>query len=217
MISQYFENLIGAIMEEDRFRGELAMAKKEFEEVAGQLMESDRSFYARINAFHNWYVLDRTMAKTGKTPLAYYLEFNANSIPEDAAEGYRELGQNVNSLFKLLKISRDRAYVRDMMSRKKHVVDGAEQLAFLERGDLFNTRVFKHGKQEYLTNYLILHPLNVSKIIRAEARKVRKSGRDSRAFLNRLLFFHSRWEQFTQMDLDKIYRFPAEGNGNPDV
>jgi hypothetical protein len=213
--SQYFENLLDAISKDERYRGEMVAAKQEFEQVAGQIMESDESFEARMNAFHNWYILDRPMSQNGMTPLQYFLEFNANATPEDTAQHYRELLDNLHSVFELLRFSHGRAWVRDLISRKKHLVEGAEQLDFLERGDLINTRLFRHGGNEYLTNYLLLHPHSVTKMIRAEAKKVRKSKEDPKPFLFRLLFFHSRWEQFTQMDVDKIYRFGTSLHGQP--
>ena len=217
MNSQYFESLFTAIMENERYRGELVAAKEEFEPIAGQMMESDESFDARINAFHNWYILDRPMTGTGMTPLRYYLEFNANVLSEEVVQGYRDLYDNVHSLFELLKFNGEAVYLRDLISRKKYVVEGARQLDSLERGDLFNTRVFRHGKKSYLTNYLLIHPAGVARIIRAEAKKVRKAKEDPKPFLLRLLFFHSRWEQFTQMDEDKIYRFQAPAHEQPAV
>lgn len=209
METPYFQNLLTAITGEERYRQELILAKKEFERVAGQIMDTDTSYDARINAFHNWYILDRPMAATGLTPLQYYLEYNANTLPQDILQGYRELEDNLHSLFELVKFSKNRALLRDLMSRKKHLVEGAEEMDSMERGDLFNSRIFTHGGKEYLSNYLLLHPYSVSKLIRSEARKVRKAKENPKPFLFRLLFFHSRWEQFSQMDVNKIYRFEA--------
>jgi hypothetical protein len=205
----YFQSLLTAITEEERFRNELIAAKQEFERVAGQIMETDHSYDGRINAFHNWYILDRPMTSTGVTPLEYYLQLNANSLPEEIAQGYRELADNIHSLFELVKSSGPRAILRDLMNRQKYRVEGAEQLDSMERGDLFNSRIFIHGGKTYLSNYLIVHPYPVTKLIRVEARKVRKAKENPKPFLFRLLFFHSRWEQFSQMDVNKIYRFEA--------
>lgn len=209
MNSPHFEKLLSAVTEDDRYRNEMVAAKQEFEQVAGQIMETDTSYDARINAFHNWYILDRPMTSKGLTPLEYFMEYNANTFSEDSATGYRELTGNIHSLFELLKFSRGRVSMRDLMSRKKHLVEGAEELDSLERGDLFNTRIFKHGNSEYLSNYLILHPHSVTKMVRSEAKKVRKAKENPKPFLFRLLFFHSRWEQFSQFDVNKIYRFEA--------
>ena len=215
MDSQYFEGLLNTILEDSRFRGELVEAKAEFERVAGQIMESDESYDARVNAFHNWYVLDRPMSQNGKTPLHYYLEFNATTIAAEPAARYQELDGHLHSVFELLKFSHGRCWVRDLISRKKLQVEEGGQLEYIERGELFNTRLFMHEGTHILANYLILHPHSVLKMIRAEAKKVRKAKSDPKPFLFRLLFFHSRWEQFTQMDVDKIYRFEPTLHGQP--
>lgn len=215
MNSQIFGSLLNAILEDDRFRSELVEAKAEFELIAGQIMESDESYDARVNAFHNWYVLDRPMSQNRKTPLHYYLEFNANTLAADTAAHYQEMDGNLHSVFELLKFSQGGARIRDLISRKKHLIQEAGQLEYLERGELFNTRLFVHEGRNILSNYLILHPNSVQKMIRAEAKKVRKAKNDPKPFLFRLLFFHSRWEQFTQMDVDKIYRFEPSLHGQP--
>ena len=126
MNSQYFEALFTAVMEDERYRGEMVAAKEEFEPVAGQMMESDESFDARVNAFHNWYILDRTLSGEGSTPLEYFLEFNANSLSQEELTGYRELSDNVHSVFELAKRSREHTWVRDLVSGRKHIVEGGD-------------------------------------------------------------------------------------------
>lgn len=182
-------------------------AKVEFERIAGQIMETDRSYDARINAFHNWYVLDRPLAANGKTPLLYFIDYNVNSLADDIITGYRELSDNLHSVFELVRFSHPSVWLRDLITGKKFLVEGAEQMETMERGDLFNCRVFRHGRLSYLSNYLILHPGSVTRMIKSEAKKLRKTKEDPKPFLFRLLFFHSRWEQFTQMDVNNIYRF----------
>ena len=81
--SPYFNSLLQQMSAEPRYNRELTAAKEEFQAFAGPIFESDRNFDARINAFHNWYILDRPLADRGVTPLQYYLEFNANSLTED--------------------------------------------------------------------------------------------------------------------------------------
>lgn len=215
MNGQHFEGLLNAILEEDRFRVELIAAKEGFEQVAGQIMESDESYDARVNAFHNWYLLDRPLTQNGKTPLQYYVEFHANSLSAENKANYQEMAGNLHSVFEMLKFSNGRAWIRDLINRKKHLVEDGGQLEYVERGELFNTRLFQHEGRDIISNYLILHPHPVQKMIRAEAKKVRKAKGDPKPFLFRLLFFHSRWEQFTQMDVDKIYRFEPALHGQP--
>jgi len=215
--SPFFINLLDEITSDERYYGEMAEAKKEFEKIAGQIMESDNSYNERINAFHNWYILDRPLNSTGKTPIQFYVESKSGSIPEDNLAGTKELIENHHSLFELVKLGKEDAVLKDLIQNKKIRVENADQLESLEKGDLFNSRLFQHGKLTYLSNYLILHPYSVYKLIRTEAKKVRKNGENAKPFLFRLLFFHSRWEQFTQMDVNNIYRFGAEFHGQKAV
>ena len=213
MSSQQFNTLLSFITQDERFCNEMVAAKKEFEQTCGQIFETDRSYDARINAFHNWYILDRPLTARGLTPLQYFVEYNANSFVPDELEGFRRLGEQIHSVFEVVRLGREEATVRDLIQRKKYSLAEISSLAGLERGSIFNTRVFPNGEGREISNYLILHPDSVAKRIKAEAKRVGKSGLDTRTFLFRLLFFQSRWEQYAQMDVKNIYRFDVPENG----
>ena len=124
-------------------------------------------------------------------------------------EGYKELRGNVHSVFELIKRSRQHTWVRDLLTRRKYAVEGAEETDHIDAGTLFNSRLFTHGGKVYFSNYLVPHPEPVRKSIRAEARKVRKTKADHKSFVMQLVLFQSRWDQYRQMELKNIYRFSA--------
>jgi hypothetical protein len=205
--SPYLNNLLHYVSEDRRYNTELAQAKEEFQHFAGPIFETDRNFDARINSFHNWYILDRPLVSVGQTPLVYFLEFNANSLRPEELQGYRELVDHVHSLFEMVKATPEQTVVRDVFTRVKHVLEGGDQTQHMDRKALFNTRLFTHSGKLYFSNYFILHPGAVTKLIQAQAKKLRKSGGDVQPFLYQLLLFQSRWDQYKQMDIRNIYRF----------
>lgn len=207
MESRYFDTLLHYIAEHERFNAELGAAKQEFQHMAGAILESDREYIARINSFHNWYILDRPMTSTGMTPLRYFLEFNANSYSQEELVGYRELEQNLHSVFELLKRSRGQTWVRDLLTSKKYGVEGAEDFNHIDAGTIFNSRLFTHSGKVYFSNYMVPHPHDVAKEIKRAAKRVRKAKTDPKAFLFRLVFFHSRFSQYRQFEARNIYRF----------
>ena len=207
MESPFLNNLLHYVAEDRRYNTELAEAKEEFQQFAGPIFETDRNFDARINSFHNWYILDRPLRAVGKTPLEYFLEFNANSMRPEEWQGYRELADNVHSLFQLLKVQPEESRLRDVFTRAKYVLPGGDQPHHMDKGALFNTRLFTHSGRLYFSNYFILHPGAVTKSILAQAKKLRKAGGDTKPFLYQLLLFQSRWDQYKQMDIRNIYRF----------
>jgi hypothetical protein len=205
--SPYFNNLLQFVAQEERYNRELRDAKEEFEAFAGPIYESDRTYDARINSFHNWYILDRPLKATGVTPLQYFLDYNANSLPRQEWYHYKELEANLHSLFDLVKLTRNATRVRDLLSGRKCDILGNDATHHLDPGVLFNSRLFCHGNAWYFTNYFLLHPAVVGKQIRAEARKARKAREDPKPFLFRLLLYQSRFDQYKQMEPAKIYRF----------
>jgi len=210
--SPYINTLLAFVAEDDRYNRELVQAKEEFQVFAGAILESDRSYDARINSFHNWYVLDRPLKKQGVTPLEYFLTYNANSLTPEDYDRYRELADNIHSIFEIQKFRKDSIRVRDLLSKKKYDIMGVENTGHLEPGTLFNSRIFTHSGRNYFSNYLLLHPAQVAKEVRGQARKARKAQKkdqDSKPFLFQLVLFQSRYDQYTRMAPENIYRFGA--------
>lgn len=209
MESPYFNNILQLIASDERYNREMTLAKQEFEAFAGPIHETDRSYDARINSFHNWYILDRPLASHGVTPLNYFIEYNANTLPEHELTHYRELRANLHSVFELVKPLEGRTRLRDLVTGRKYDVEGTEHTQFVDRGALFNSRLFRHGQAHYLSNYVLMHPTAVYRQIWAETRKVRKAKADPKGFLFRLVLYQSRYDQYKQMEPRNIYRFDA--------
>ncbi len=209
MESPYFNSLLQHVSVERRYNKELTAAKEEFQAFAGPIFESDRNFDARINAFHAWYILDRPLRERGKTPLAYFLEFNANSLAGEEWKRYEELLAGVHSLFQLTRSGPKETVLKDLLSGVKYRLDGSNQTQHLDKGALFNTRLFRHQEQWYFSNYLILHPGGAARGIREQARLLRKAKSPVQPFLYQLMLFQGRWGQYKQMSVESIYRFGA--------
>lgn len=207
MESQYFNNLLEFVAQEERYNKELTLAKEEFERFAGPIFVTDRSYDARINSFHNWYILDRPLREQGVTPLQYFVEYNANTLAENELRRYKELDGNLHSLFELVKFGKNKTRVKDLVTGKKYDIDGIEQTQAMDPGLLFNSRIFRHEPAYYFSNYFLLHPSVVSREIRVEAKKTRKRKEDPKQFLFNLVLYQSRYDQYKQMEPWKIYRF----------
>ena len=206
MQSRYFTSLLQLLLQDERYHAELSAAKREFEEMAGPIVATDRGYDARINSFHNWYILDRALIFNGKTPLDYFLEYNANSLSPSELGEYRALQDNTHSVFQLSRLTKFHTHLVDLVSGTKFKVEGVEDSGTLDRGALFNARLFRHGDKHYLSNYFIMHPAEVTRQVQKQAKRLRKQKADPKAFLFRMLLYQSRWEQYKQMDVEVIYR-----------
>jgi hypothetical protein len=205
--SPYFNSILQFIAQDERYNREMTPAKGEFEAMVGPIYETDRTYDARINSFHNWYILDRPLRSHGVTPLHYFIDYNANSLPDHELTHYRELRGHLHSVFEVVRFLGGRTRLRDLMTGKKYDIEGTEHTQFLDKGALFNSRIFRHGRLYYTSNYFLLHPPVVANLIWSEARKVRKAKQDPKEFLFRLVLFQGRFDQYKQMDPRNIYRF----------
>ena len=209
MKSIYFEKLLSNLAENPDYNHEMPQAKEEFERFAGPIYESDRYYDSRINSFHNWYLLDRPLKSRGVTPLISYLEQNETQLDEADRKGFQELEHNLHSVFELLRSQGGRTRVRDLLTGKKFDVDGQGETEFMDKNTLFNSRIFTHEGKFFFSNYFLLHPGGVYKLIVSKAKKVRKAKTDTKGFLFQLVLFQSRWDQYKQMELHNIYRFES--------
>ena len=204
--SKAFEQLIQYVLQKPDYQGEIVEAKAEFETLAGKIYDTDRGYDARIKSFHNWYILDRKL-KQGGTPLDKFLaEEAAADLSGASLVMYQELKENVHSVFVLGKRNERYSWLTNLLNRKTYRVRGSEEVAMLDRGSLFNTRLFPHDNVYYFSNYLVLHPGEILRELRRATAKIRRKRELHKTFLFKLLLFQSRWEQYRQMDVAKIYQ-----------
>ena len=126
-------------------------AKKEyFGGTGGEVHEDDRCFEQRMQAFFNWYLLDRQ--KAGNSPVQRFLQEQGATLEARDKDVIIGLTQSRLALYEyrgrrgfLRPPKQGQVRVRDVVTRDDFNVTERRQMHGLEVGDLFEARLVPVG------------------------------------------------------------------------
>ena len=72
-------------------------ARKEYQMIAGDIYEDDKSYENRIALFLEWYVFDRISLDTNQTLLQGIIENNKESLTTNLLQIFKEFSNNIHS------------------------------------------------------------------------------------------------------------------------
>jgi len=194
---------------------ELVRGKEEyFEKTGGEVHADDRGYEQRMQAFFNWFLLDRRQAD-GSTPVERFLREKGAELPgqdKDVLIGCTQsrLGlyeyRGLRGIFSRPKTGQVR--VRDAITGKNFDVTERRQMHGLEIGDLFEARLVPLGRTFHFSTSFTYHPREVSDEIRKEIKRRKKQGEvDVPALCWELERMALQLERFRNVNINAIYNF----------
>jgi len=192
----------------DRFRDDVAKAKKEFFDEAGVMDEENEAFEMRMTQFLEWYLFSRPLADVGLTPAQYALQLEDFQMTSEERPAFENLAVIRHSLFEFLKIRGDDIHIRDLFLDKKIVIHHSPIRIGFNRDEIFDGRLIPEGEQYHFSRAFAFHPGDASKYILSEIKKIKKNGdtlQDREAFMLRLLKMRYKYEQYRHLKLDYVY------------
>ena len=75
----------------DRFRDDVAKAKKEFFDEAGVMDEENEAFEMRMTQFLEWYLFSRRLTAIGLTPAQYALQLEDFEMTSEERPAFENL------------------------------------------------------------------------------------------------------------------------------
>lgn len=204
-----YEALIDKILNHfagDKFKDELAKAKKEFFDNTGALDEHSDNFDLRMSQFYDWYFFSRELSGYGRTPLnACHLERELRFSDEENQQ-LEVLKSHRHSLFEFLKIKGDDIYIRDLLSNKKLVVKKSPWVFGFDEEEVFEVRLIPAKDTWYFTRGFCFHPSGVKKFILEEVKKHQKDpDLDPELLMFRLVRMRYKYEQYKHVRPEMIY------------
>jgi hypothetical protein len=191
----------------DRFKSEVAAAKKEFFDEAGVMDEENHAFEMRMTQFLEWYLFTRRLAAEGMTPAEYALQSEDFAMTSQERPLFENLASVRHSLFEFLKIRGDDIYIRDLFLDKKIVIYRSPIRIGFNRNEIFDARLIPDGEHFHFTKGFCFHPTEATKYILGEIKKLRKieSPAKEEALMLRLLKIRYKYEQYRHLKLEYVY------------
>lgn len=202
----YFEQLV-VFASAGELEQEIKQARGEYFSLSGGVREDEPSFEPRIEAFTEWYVLDRVLGDGNKTPLELYLSSKRGELGAEEVEVYEGFRNSQRGVFEFLKTRKEHLLVRDLSTRQKVAIFERRQPAGLEKGAVLEARVLNFRGNPIFTKGIIYHPMEVRKFIVAEVKKLMKQDPAAYPQLVRWLSLaRLRCDRYRRVDPVRLYR-----------
>ncbi|MBI5527912.1 MAG: hypothetical protein HY897_16400 [Deltaproteobacteria bacterium] len=209
MFSEYTDALF-EFVSSGGLEPEIRKARSEFFAEVKDVYAEEEFFEERINAFLEWYCIDRTVGKTGRTPLLLFLEKSHATLPAgtlDYLNGFREAR---HALFEIRGMGEGRVEVRDIFSREEFSVTERRPLGTLKKGDVCETRLVPYRSEIFFSRTFLVFPREARRVILSEVRRARKARRlDAPAFMRTLAVLWVRQRRYKGVDPRDLFS-PAE-------
>jgi len=203
-VIEYFEQL--AAFAHGRFGAEMAVAKDEFLRDSGIIHESDELFEEFMKAFLDWFLFERVVLKTDKTPLSHLLEQILPDLPEDEVGIYNEFARSNRSLFLIKKVHNETIDCQDLFSGLKISVLEKDPAGFL-KGEIFEGRVLLFGGEMRFCDVLHFHPPRANRIIRKAVKNIKSSEEPgAKELMKKLVACKVKHFRFPRIDLLQFYK-----------
>lgn len=186
-MKEIFDLLIQKITQ-DQGSNDILEARRDYQKIAGEIYEDDRSYEARMGLFLEWYVFDRKPPGQEKTPFELFVEQNGASGDSEELKKARQFSDNINGIFVVKKIRDDEVVVLNLLDSVKYSVKENDGKLLFHKHDLFEGRIIKKEDSYYFSPNFCFHPQEAEKFIKGEVKKI-ASTRD--IFLKELKIFNS--------------------------
>lgn len=165
-MKEKFDLMIQKITQ-DQDSNDILEAKLNYQKLAGEIYEDDKTFEARMGLFLEWYIFDHRGPGKEQTPLELFLAQNLDELKTGD-----DFILNINSIFVVKKIRADEVVVMDLLDSKKYNVRENESKILFNKNDLFEGRIILLEGDYYFTGNFCFHPRETEKFIKGEVKKI---------------------------------------------
>jgi len=189
-----------------QYKDEIARAKKDFFGPTGSFEEDNEQFEAKMSLFLDWNIFDRNLSDVGLTPIESIKEIGSLRLEDSDKGNLESLLNPVHSVFEFIKIKNQNVYLKDLIHRKKYIIEDSNVLVGFTRDELFEARLIPVGKSYQFSSGFCFHPLEAKKYILKEIKKIKKLGEPERnELMDRLARMRMKFDQFKHIRPEYIY------------
>ncbi len=170
-MKEKFDLLIQKITQ-DQDSTNILEARKDYQKLAGEIYEDDKSYESRMGLFLEWYVFDRRTPGQEKTPLEMFFSENGGGGISDEFKNGDDFTHNISGLFIVKKIRDNEVMVLNLVDDKKYNVKENEGKFLFHKNDLFEGRIILIGENYYFSPNFCFHPKDAEKFIKTEVKKI---------------------------------------------
>ena len=151
---------------------EILDAKRDYQKLAGEIYEDDKSYEARMGLFLEWYMFDRKTPGKEETPLETLIGQNGEGGLPDVLKNVSNFVDFIHSLFVIKKIRDNEVVALNLLNDKKYSVKEKEGKFLFHKNDLFEGRIILMEGDYYFSGNFCFHPKEAEKFVKGEIKKI---------------------------------------------
>ncbi len=153
---------------------EINDAKAEYGETMGNIFDDDESFDSRMASFLEWYIFDRNLKATGKTPVSTYINHHFRNWPEETQNHFHSFEKNIHGLFLVKKPMNGKVLVINLFDKEKYKIEEPQSELIFRKNDIFEGRAILFSDVYRFTGIYCFHPQQTSKFIKNKVEEIVK-------------------------------------------
>ena len=171
MLKENLNQLI-EIATSDKYSNDVLEARKEYQAIAGNIYEDDKSYENRIALFLEWYVFDRIFLDTNQTLLEMIINKNRKNLPSNLLQIFEEFTSNIHGLFMVKKITDNSVTVINLFDKNVYKVNETLGKLLFSKSIIFEGRLVPHDNMYSFTGSFCFHPDKAKKYIKREIQQI---------------------------------------------
>ncbi len=191
----------------DSYAQEVLDGKLEyFEKMMPTMDENSELYELRMSQFLDWYLFTRKLRKEQKTPVQLVAEKPPFKVQDTEKKMYENLSNAYHGIFEFVKSKENDIYVKDLFTKKIHVIKNSDITAGFTKDQFFDVRLIPLNESFVFSKGFCFHPEEAKKYITTEAKKLKKSqDSDREVLLMRLNRMRAKVDQYKHIDVKHIY------------
>jgi hypothetical protein len=212
-VHQSYLDELYAFASQENLKEQLLAAKATFFAGSGEVLEDDRAFDQRMVMMLDFFLFDRALDGSGKTPAQDYADQQKGTRPALDVQRLRSLANTTHSLFEVRKFLKEGVRLRNLITGKDVDVFERRKLAGLSKGDIFDARLLQFDDKAVFSQAFCFHPSAARSNILKEIKRRRSQELNASVtpFLWTLCKMALKVERYRNIAVENIYRFDGAG------
>jgi len=183
----------------------IALRRKRFFYLVGDIREEEGFYSERMNAFLEWLLVDMDSQLDGDSLLSVILREKRGLLDDETRLMAEAMLKSRRSLFLIVRKEKEFAVLEDIFDGERFYVDPDPRIEISEKKSLVETRVFVlRGRSRIMSTYL-RYPDRLKKIIIKQLKRLSKGGGVNKdKFLDYSMALYIRSERYRKVPVEKI-------------
>ncbi len=153
----------------------IALQRKKFFSLVGDIYEYEDFYVERLNAFLEWLLVDARIPELSMPILKYILEKDRLRFDSNMIEMAESMISSRRSMFLVMKKSSEFSILEDIFDSERFYVDNDFRIDRTEKRSLVESRVLRYRGRSQIVNTYLLYSSEHKKIIMKKLRTYMKS------------------------------------------